>query len=155
MVPERAAAFISCASSIPPEPEVPFITLTDRIFEWRTQARTERARAVRHETQHSTCAAVSVKTSGLHASNSFPLLLGAMLALWFRCGPRLCVTRSSGSARVSFFCVLFDGTCRGGTASLGPLRGRWRCGTTCSLSPLSGLFLRVFLRLSHRLCLYV
>ena len=32
MVPERAAAFISCASSIPPEPEVPFFTLADRIF---------------------------------------------------------------------------------------------------------------------------
>ena len=70
MVPERAAAFISCASSIPPEPEVPFFTLTDRIFECRTQARTERARAVRHETQHSTCAAVSVKTSGRLATRS-------------------------------------------------------------------------------------
>ena len=32
MVPERAAAFISCASSIPPEPEVRFFTLADRIF---------------------------------------------------------------------------------------------------------------------------
>ena len=32
MVPERAAAFISCASSIPPQPEAPFFTLADRIF---------------------------------------------------------------------------------------------------------------------------
>ena len=32
MVPERAAALISCAPSIPLEPEVPFVTLADRIF---------------------------------------------------------------------------------------------------------------------------
>ena len=31
-MPERAAAFISCASSIPPEPKVPFFTLAHRIF---------------------------------------------------------------------------------------------------------------------------
>ena len=42
-----------------------FIHSFIRSFKCRTQARTERARAVRHETQHSTCAAVSVKTSGL------------------------------------------------------------------------------------------
>ena len=32
MVPERAAALISSAPSIPPEPEVPVFTLADRIF---------------------------------------------------------------------------------------------------------------------------
>ena len=32
MVPERAAAPISCAPSIPPEPEAPFFALADRIF---------------------------------------------------------------------------------------------------------------------------
>ena len=32
MVPERAAALISCAPPIPPEPEVPFFTLANRIF---------------------------------------------------------------------------------------------------------------------------
>ena len=37
------------------------------------------------------------------------------------------------------------GTCRGGIASLGPLRGRWRCGTSCSLSHLSGLYVLRFI----------
>ena len=46
------------------------ILLKDVDFKCRTQVRTERARAVRHETQHSTCAAVSVKTSVV---SSFPL----------------------------------------------------------------------------------
>ena len=32
MVPERAAALISCAPSFPPESEVPFLTLAGRIF---------------------------------------------------------------------------------------------------------------------------
>ena len=32
MVPERAAALISCTPSFPPESEVPFLTLADRIF---------------------------------------------------------------------------------------------------------------------------
>ena len=32
VVPEQAAALISCAPSIPPDPEVHFVTLADRIF---------------------------------------------------------------------------------------------------------------------------
>ena len=43
-------------------------------FKCRTQARTERARAVRHETLHRTCAAVSVKKQVFVSSFPFFLL---------------------------------------------------------------------------------
>ena len=46
-------------------------------FKCRTQARTERARAVRHEIQHRTCAAVSVETS---PPTSPTILPGALTA---------------------------------------------------------------------------
>ena len=42
MVPERAAAFISCASSIPPQLEAPFFTLADRIFWQKSRTRSIR-----------------------------------------------------------------------------------------------------------------
>ena len=39
MVPERAAALISCAPPIPPEPDLSFFVLADRIFLARDQRR--------------------------------------------------------------------------------------------------------------------
>ena len=111
------------------------------------------------ESRHSTCAAVSVKKCVFHALCSFLLPLGAMLALSFRCYPHLCVTRSSGAARVSFFCVFVDWTrrvvARGDMPDelslLGSQRGRW-------LQGFPRDFLRLWLcrgrfhRLFHRVC---
>ena len=78
-------------------------------FQCRTQARTERARAVRHETQHTGCTMPSLFSSGV---SSFPLFLLA-------CAPSWCVSRLRCYARVPLS-FLF---CAGWTCCSGCLRG--------------------------------
>ena len=67
---------------------------SDREFKCRTQARNGHAQC---DTKPNTALAQQSlsKTSVFHALCSFPIPLGAMLALSFRCCLRLCVTRSS------------------------------------------------------------
>ena len=100
MVSERAAALISCAPLIPPEPEVPFVTLDDRIFWQRIKDEVDPIRPLRPGRQ---CLEVVKPTLG---SANVRTLLPAERSAVSRAGPP---STCLGRASISLTCFIRRG----------------------------------------------